>query len=116
MNEIFVYGTLRRGQPNHGFLAKAQFGGLAYTAPRYTLLDLGFCPGLAEGGADAVTGEVWGVTDRQLDALDALEGHPKFYRRGDVELDDGRKVMGYLLPPERCAGRPRLPGGDWTRR
>ena len=51
-----------------------------------------------------------------LAALDRLEGHPRFYRRRAVRLDDGTEVLAYLLEPGQVRGRRRIPGGDWRER
>ena len=58
---LFVYGTLRRGEPNHRELGEARFLGRARTAPVYELVDLGSFPGLLEGGSTRgdVNAVVW---------------------------------------------------------
>jgi gamma-glutamylcyclotransferase (GGCT)/AIG2-like uncharacterized protein YtfP len=58
---------------------------------------------MVAGGRDAVPGELYRVTRATLAATDRLEGHPHFYRRQEVELEDGRRALTYLL-----ADGPRL--------
>ena len=97
---LFVYGTLLRGQRNHSSLAAAQYLGRVRTAASYTLVSLGPFPALREGGSAAVEGELYEVDPAILAALDRLEGHPDFYRRGTVLLADGRASVTYFLPAE----------------
>lgn len=113
---VFVYGTLLAGEPNHPVLAGARHVANARTQPAFELRDLGPFPGLVSGGAHAVAGEVYEVDEATLAALDRLEGHPRFYRRTRIALDDGTKVETYLLSPEQVEGRPVIPSGNWRSR
>ena len=73
---LFVYGTLKRGGSNHGWLADQTFLGSARTAPGFTLYSLGEYPGLVVDAADreGVVGELWAVDAGCLARLDAFEG------------------------------------------
>ncbi len=51
-----------------------------------------------------------------LAALDRLEGHPRFYRRTRIALEDGAAVETYLLAPEQVEGRPVIDSGSWRAR
>lgn len=113
---VFVYGTLLTGEPNHRVLAGAQLVGHARTEPAFELHDLGPFPGLVGGGAHAVVGEVYEVDAPTLARLDALEGHPCFYRRTRIALEDGAKVETYLLTPEQVEGRRVIASGNWRSR
>jgi len=95
---LFVYGTLMRRQRNHCYLDGAHFLGQVRTAAGYTLVLLGSFPALREDGISSIPGELYSVGSSILGRLDQLEGHPDFYRRGSVQLDDGRTVTSYLLP------------------
>jgi len=112
---VFVYGTLLSGEPNHRLLADAELVGAARTEPDFDLVSLGAFPAMIAGGATAIAGEVYEVDRPTLDALDRLEGHPRFYRRRAVRLDDGGEVLAYLLTPDQVRGRPRITSGDWRR-
>ena len=46
-------------------------------------------------------GALYLVTEAILTKLDLLEGHPHFYRRGPVHLEDGRLALTYFLSPEQ---------------
>ena len=114
--EVFVYGTLLRGEPNHRLLDRARFVQEARTEPRFELVDLGPFPAMVAGGAGAVVGEVYAVDRRALADLDRLEGHPRFYRRTAVRLEDGAVAEAYVMPSAHLVGRHRIASGDWRRR
>lgn len=106
-HDIFVYGTLKRGFYNHdrilGHNEGAEFLGSGLTKPTFTMLDMGPYPGVVEGGETAIKGEVYRVDEATLTRLDALEGHPSFYRRTPITLDGGgeQEVEIYLLQSKR---------------
>lgn len=72
---IFVYGTLKRGRSNHGWMRGQLFIGQAATAPGFRLHDLGGYPGMVrdETRGLSVQGEVWEVDAEGLERLDELE-------------------------------------------
>ena len=113
---VFVYGTLLSGERNHRLLARARLVGEARTEPRFSLHDLGSFPGLVPDGSHAVAGEVYEVDEPTLAALDRLEGHPDFYRRASVGLDDGTSVLAYLLTSEQVRAYPMIASGSWRAR
>jgi gamma-glutamylaminecyclotransferase len=83
---LFVYGTLRRGGPNHPLLAAARFVDAARTAERYALFVDGI-PFLAPAPAvHHVRGEVYAVSAETLAEIDRLEGHPRWYERRPVAV------------------------------
>lgn len=110
---VFVYGTLRKGQPNHELLEGCRALGPARTAPVFTLVSLGAFPAMVGGGETVVVGEIYEVDLWTLALLDRLEGHPRFYLRQPICLDDGEEVLAYLLSAEQVRGRPQIPSGDW---
>ena len=112
---VFVYGTLLSGEANHRLLADAELVGVARTKPDFDLVSLGAFPAMVPGGGTAIAGEVYQVDPDTLEALDRLEGHPRFYRRRAVRLDDGCEVLVYLLTPDQVRGRPLITSGDWCR-
>ena len=110
---VFTYGTLLRGEANHDLLARARFVAEARTEPCFELFDLGPFPAMSAGGRTAVLGEVYAVDDATLARLDRLEGHPSFYQRTRIRLDDGREVQTYLMGRTKLRGRVLIPSGDW---
>ncbi|MBE2284646.1 MAG: gamma-glutamylcyclotransferase [Prosthecobacter sp.] len=101
MTLVFVYGTLKRGRENHGWIEKQRFIAEARTKPIYRLFDLGGYPGMirSEPGI-AIVGEVWDVDLTGLAKLDVLEDiDGGEYERVPVELEGefaDQRVEGYL--------------------
>lgn len=77
---IFVYGTLKKGHHNHKrFLnVEPKFRGIVKGA----LYSSGL-PYLRPGNYD-VHGEVYELDEDKVKMLDALEGHPTWYRRTPI--------------------------------
>ena len=98
---VFVYGTLKRGRENHGWIEKQRFVSEARTKPLYRMFDLGGYPGMirAKDGM-AIEGEIWEVDEAGLARLDVLEDtEGGEYERVLIELDGefaSRRVEGYL--------------------
>lgn len=119
---LFVYGTLRRGEPNHPKLGDARFVGEARTRPKYDLVDFGGFPALLERGNTSVIGEIYDVTAERLSELDAFEDVPTLYERKLVELDaafgdraaHGRDhALAYVMRPDTAQRAPQIACGDW---
>jgi len=108
---LFVYGTLRRGQANHGQLGKASYGGETWI-DGVDLHDLGPFP-MAIGGSGRVHGELYLVDLGQLEQLDRFEGAPRLYQRRQWTLPDGRLAWIYLGQPRQVRHSPRLIQGRW---
>ena len=92
MNEtvnVFVYGTLMKGEHNHYFLDKEEYIGEYKTEARWGLLNVGAFPALVPHVFE-VKGEVYKVSLSTLHALDRLEGvaHGLYRRRDIVVFDD----------------------------
>jgi len=88
--QLFVYGTLKRGQARAHYLCDQSFLGPATTCPRYRLLNCGDYPGLVHWQPGvAIQGELWQVTEQCLQILDQVEGVPSnLYQRGEVALQE----------------------------
>jgi gamma-glutamylcyclotransferase (GGCT)/AIG2-like uncharacterized protein YtfP len=90
MTRVFVYGTLKRGCSNHGFLTGQRYVGDARTTPGFDLYAVADYPGMVHSsdGTGSVTGEIWEVDDACLRRLDALEGTDQgLYVREPVALE-----------------------------
>ena len=93
--QVFVYGTLKRGFPNHHAIAKhVSFVGRFRTIEAYPLVVGGrwFSPNLINEPSQGhrVLGEVFETDTQGLDFLDQLEGthHPRGYRRISVVVEE----------------------------
>ena len=115
MTKIFVYGTLLKGDYNHVLLGNSTFIGTGRTTPNFNLVDLGSFPGLINGNG-IVTGEVYEVNEDTLARLDRLEGHPGFYNRTPITLEDGTDVETYILGTHHARDCKVIKSGSWTRR
>ena len=112
--DVFVYGTLRKGQGNHQFLEKAEFRGR--TRISGTMYNLGPFPAVANTKEGVIHGEVYRVSEEQLANLDALEGNPDYYHRHRVNCSLG-KVWAYFMPHPRLKEQhyPVIESGDWLK-
>jgi gamma-glutamylcyclotransferase (GGCT)/AIG2-like uncharacterized protein YtfP len=116
MNTLLVYGTLMRRESNHRLLADADFLGEARTVAAFTMIDLGAFPGVVADGETAIVGELFRVDARTLAAVDRLEGHPSFYRRTEIELENGGRAEAYLLRARELRHATVIAGGSWRAR
>lgn len=96
---VFVYGTLKRGNSLRGLDRwgnGAEFVGPATTIDkRYSLWNLGAFPAVSSGDSH-IAGEVWSVDTDTLADLDRIEGHPDFYKRIEVSTTKGKAWMYYI--------------------
>ncbi|XP_048477759.1 putative gamma-glutamylcyclotransferase CG2811 isoform X1 [Plutella xylostella] len=93
-HKVFVYGTLKKNEPNHYWLTapengKGTFVSAATTKNKYPLIiatkyNIPFLL-YSPGNGHHVCGEIYEVDDLMLSKLDILEGHPDYYIR---EVDD----------------------------
>lgn len=100
LHRVFVYGTLKRGEPNHGLIKDtangyAKFLGLGKTTVQYPLViatkyNIPFLLKKPNTG-NYVFGEIYDVDSNMLKRLDELEEHPQFYERTEETI---------LLTPE----------------
>ncbi|NAW87875.1 gamma-glutamylcyclotransferase [Photobacterium halotolerans] len=110
---VFVYGSLRRGQSNHGLLSRARYLGECQLAG-YAMYNLGPYPAaLKQPGSEGVLfGEVYDVDADTFRELDILEGLGEEYCREQVETSFGLAwIYLYLQPLDRAS---LIPQGDWS--
>ncbi|XP_050089948.1 putative gamma-glutamylcyclotransferase CG2811 [Anopheles aquasalis] len=90
LRRVFVYGTLKRGEPNHHWLTDvangmASFVGRGTTVARYPLVigsryNIPFLLDVPDRG-HRVRGEIYDIDDHMLGRLDVLEDYPRLYER-----------------------------------
>lgn len=111
---VAVYGTLKSGYGNHVLLSRSIHLG------DDLLRDISVTSGFPfavkrEGGQIFV--EVYQVDNRTLARLDALEGHPNFYRRELVSTVYGEAWLYFLSDPSslhRQRNNKFVADGVWT--
>ncbi len=87
---LFVYGTLKRGESAHYFLAEEKFIGPA-ELEGYEMYDLGEYPGIVKGKGK-VYGELYAVSYETLKKLDEFEENGLFYLRKKEKIKVKDKV------------------------
>jgi gamma-glutamylaminecyclotransferase len=110
LQRFFVYGTLKRGFPNHHYMDGATFVAQARTVDAYPLVVGGtwYTPYLIpeKGHGHRVKGEIWDVPQHMLPALDQLESvHlPNGYRRSMIPVlleESGERTEAWTYFRER---------------
>ena len=109
---VFVYGTLRQGEPFHHLLGEARLIATTRTAPHFSLVNLGEYPGMIDGGTSAVVGEVFEVGRSLIPILDRYEGYPELYDRRTIILSNGVSAQTYILHPTH-QDYPVIQSNDW---
>jgi gamma-glutamylaminecyclotransferase len=116
---LFVYGTLKKGFPNHeNYMESAKPLGKYRTIEKYPLVLCGarYVPCMIDspGKGHHVDGEVYEVDDECLNRIDALERiqDSDGYRRIVILVSpseginqDIKEALAYLLPPGQIADR-----------
>ena len=114
MRKIAVYGTLRRGFGNYGWLLSDQkFLGEQTIELPYKMVSLGGFPGLVP--ADETHGifiEVFEIDGEAERSVDSLEGYPHFYDRVEIETEFGTAWI-YILANSADTTLPDVHSGDW---
>ncbi len=108
---VFVYGTLLRGESNHQCLAGAQLLGVDRLGAAQ-LFDLGNYPMILPGDG-WVGGELYRISSVTLKKLDILEEHPDYYQRDLVTLESGCLAWVYWGQASLVVGHPLIASGFW---
>lgn len=102
---VFVYGTLKKGQPNYHHFdnpenGKAKFIARGHTEVAYPLIiatrwNLPFLL-FAPGKGTIVEGEIYDVDSTMMSWMDDFEGHPEVYQREKIRIVtvDNRGLLG----------------------
>ena len=132
-NLIFVYGSLRKGFPNHYFLEQeCQFIGLAKSVEKYSMTANEFIvrfgakraiPFVSKEPETEIMGEIYDVPNNVLKLLDLLEKHPYWYKREQVDLElvdqkdeegNPKIINAWLYFNEVDMGEIKIESGDFS--
>lgn len=102
--KLFVYGTLKRGGSNHGFLSDSKFV-CHHELSGFQLVDLGYGFPYMVIGNGSVLGEVYEINQDTLIKIDSLEGHPHHYKRYLTNFNGQVAEMYYYLSRFNTAPR-----------
>ena len=118
-HRLFVYGTLKKGFPNHdNYMETAKELGKYQTIEKYPLVLCGerYVPCLiySPGDGHHVEGELYEVDDKCLNRLDALERiqHSDGYRRFVIPVSSSERInqgfkqaLAYFMLPGQVTDR-----------
>ena len=118
-HHLFVYGTLKKGFPNHDlYLRSARELGTYLTIEKYPLVLCGAryvpCMIFSPGDGHHVEGELYEVDDECLNRIDALERiqDSDGYKRTVIRISPGgrldqdiRDALTYFMLPEQVTDR-----------
>jgi gamma-glutamylcyclotransferase (GGCT)/AIG2-like uncharacterized protein YtfP len=90
---LFVYGSLKRGEANHGVLAGARFISDVRTRSAFALAEIAGYPALVPGDR-AIDGELFELPCARLRELDEFEGSA--YVRREIALEGGGVAIAYV--------------------
>ncbi|KAG5666712.1 hypothetical protein PVAND_014727 [Polypedilum vanderplanki] len=120
--KVFVYGTLKRGQPNHYLMTDKSNGYSKFitigetivsfplvVATRYNIPFLLNRPGMG----NQISGEIFEVDEKMFAVLDKLEDYPSWYDREIQEINaNGEKIPCWIYTlkifPEKMLQLPYL--------
>ncbi|KAL7737588.1 hypothetical protein ACLKA6_007702 [Drosophila palustris] len=123
LKRVFVYGTLKRGEPNHFWLTKkengvSQFLAKGKTVTKFPLVigtryNIPFLLNKPDVGHH-IEGEIYEVDDAMFAKLDELEEYPRYYDREPqailTEQNETFECWLYLIRkyPESMLSKPLL--------
>ena len=111
--KVFVYGTLMRGEANHGYLEGSTCLGMA-TIRGYDMHNCGWYPAIIKGDS-LIIGELYNVLTSDIPSIDALEGEGTLYLKKVERVrinGDTRFALVYVYNGD-CSSYERIP--SWRR-
>ena len=115
---IFVYGTLKKGDPNHALLDSSRFLCTTQTTESYVMLDFGAFPGvlkpedISQMPVSPIKGEIYEISEQKLEELDLYEGD--WYFRESVMLENGLSALMYFLKKIPPVNYKIITDGHWS--
>lgn len=94
---IAAYGTLREGWGNNRvYLTSSKHLGTGKTKDKYTMRAAGI-PFVSKEPLTNIVVDIYEVNKSTLSKLDSLEGHPDWYKREEVPVKLGGKLVNAWL-------------------
>lgn len=95
---IAVYGTLKKGFGNHGYLSNSELICVGETKEKFAMYKRGIPFVVKDEKISNIKVEVYKVDKETLRMLDALEGHPAWYKREPLTIisNDGDEIEAEL--------------------
>lgn len=93
---VFVYGTLMKGEANHGYLQNSTCSGTALVMG-YDMYNVGAYPAIVSGD-NLIIGELYNVPLEDMPSIDMLEGEGSLYTKKceTVSYDDGKSTFAFV--------------------
>ncbi|WP_298523165.1 gamma-glutamylcyclotransferase [uncultured Methanobrevibacter sp.] len=92
---VFVYGTLLKGEANHSYLENSTLLGTAFIEG-YDLYDVGWYPAIVPGDG-LIIGELYNVPESDIPAIDRLEGEGSLYRKQcERVILNGKTIFAFI--------------------
>lgn len=115
MENVFVYGTLRKGSWNNYILSDSILIAEGKTKEKFKLIVDRIPYVLKSDKVSNITGEVYEVDSQTLNRLDNLEGHPTWYRREKTEINTPKGSISAWLYfyPENVYSSKVISTGDF---
>ncbi len=119
MFNVHVYGTLRKGFGNHGYLRNSRFVGVDRIRG-FRMIDLGNFPMAipTENPNCSLVIETYEINDKTLEILNELEGFVEgrennLYERAEALSDSGIRGFIYYGTEKDRENCPGIVEGDW---
>lgn len=111
---VFVYGTLMKGETNNHYLENSKFSGMA-TIEGYEMYNVGWYPAIIDGDG-LIIGELYQVPTDDIPSIDMLEGEGSLYiKRCETVTDSkGKSSFAFIYIYNRdCSDLERI--SAWNR-
>ncbi len=121
---LFVYGSMKRGCPNHRRVQNSEYIGTYHTIGYYTMYadSSNQFPYVVEDEKRySIRGELYKITKQEnFDAIDQLEGVPDFYRKKQVSVinKNGHRISAWIYlrsPSNPMEFRRENPMAEWRK-
>lgn len=116
---VAAYGTLRKGFGNNrAYLSNQKHLGTGKTVEKFKMYASGIPFVVKDEKEDNIVVDVYEVEDgRPMNSVDALEGHPRWYKREEIDIDLKGKIIKawlYFMPLANKEKLTYVKQGDYT--